>query len=186
MSNAISNLRTSSHTLIPPVIHNRGATACCFRILCSISNRPITISENIIGERNVIRTPQAVFCIHITFIRCIQPNKFSDFIFAAIQLADKCTMIHPYIPGWPNIDENAVVYILRKKINIPNDDIITRFIAFFAIFIVGTKHAILNPIIAVCTNQCFVVPNAGMEFFLHIQWTIYNNCQRFFPIQCRL
>ena len=185
VTNAVTNLWASSYALIPPVVHDRSSAASGFLILCAVGNGPVTIPENVIGQCDVVWTPQAIFGIQITVIRCIQPNKFANLISITIQFTYKGTVIHPDVPGGPNIDQNPILYIFCTEINIPNDNIITGIVTHITVFIVRTKHTVCNLIGTICSHNGLVIPDTGMIFFLHIQFTVHNNGHWLRAVQSR-
>ena len=77
---AVSDLRAAADAFVPPVVHQRGAAAGSFTVLCAVCHRPETIFECVIGNRDIVRTSAVVFRVQITFIGGVQPNEFSHFI----------------------------------------------------------------------------------------------------------
>ena len=80
MTAAVSDLRAATDTFVPPVVHQRGAAAGSFTVLCAVCHRPETVLECVIGNRDIVRTSAVVFCVQVAFIGGVQPNEFSHFV----------------------------------------------------------------------------------------------------------
>ena len=178
MSDAVTDLRASSCAILPPVIAQCCTASCNFRVLSTISHCPVSVDELTVGDGNIVRASAIVLCIHVAVVGGIDPDKLTNLISVAVQLAGKCTMVDPDLTGRPDVYQDTVFYILSKEVDIADYNIIAGFIAGRTIFVICTEVAVLKCIGRIRTDNGLVITDSGMPIALHIKITIYNDRQR--------